>query len=112
MSVGKFSSDQGVIIPQSNVNHLMLRQDVVDAVQAGQFQIYPVTTIDQAIALLTGLEAGEADDKGEFPIDTLNGRVDARLRYFAELRHEFAKGGEEHHDSDEDKESGDDKEHK
>jgi predicted ATP-dependent protease len=107
-----FSSDQGVIIPQSNVNHLMLRQDVVDAVQAGQFQIYPVTTIDQAITLLTGLEAGEADDKGEFPIDTLNGRVDARLRYFAELRHEFAKGGEEHHDSDEDKESGDDKEHK
>jgi len=102
-----FSGDQGVIIPQSNVSHLMLRQDVVDAVQAGQFQIYPVTTVDQAISLLTGVEAGEADDKGEFPIDTLNGRVDARLRYFAELRHEFAKGGEEHHDSDEEKESDD-----
>jgi lon-related putative ATP-dependent protease len=107
-----FSKDQGVIIPQSNVSHLMLRQDVVDAVQAGQFQIYPVTTVDDAISLLTGLEAGEADDKGEFPIDTLNGRVDARLRYFAELRHEFAKGGEEHHDSDEDKENDDAKEQK
>ena len=98
------SGEQGVIIPQSNVSHLMLRQDVVDAVQAGKFQIYPVTTVDEAITLLTGLEAGEADDKGEFPIDTLNGRVDARLRYFAELRHEFAKAGEEHHESDEGKE--------
>ena len=107
-----FSGDQGVIIPQSNVSHLMLRQDVVDAVQAGQFQIYPVSSVDEAITLLTGLEAGEADDKGEFPIDTLNGRVDARLRYFAELRHEFAKGGEEHHDSDEDKENDDAKEQK
>jgi lon-related putative ATP-dependent protease len=107
-----FSGDQGVIIPQANVSHLMLRQDVVDAVQAGQFQIYPVTTVDQAITLLTGVEAGDADDKGEFPIDTLNGRVDARLRYFAELRHEFAKGGEEHHESDEGKEGDEAKEQK
>jgi predicted ATP-dependent protease len=106
------SEDQGVIIPQSNVSHLMLRQDVVDAVQAGQFHIYPVTSVDEAITLLTGVEAGEADEKGEFPEDSLNGRVDARLRHFAELRHEFAKGGEEHHESDEDKESGEEKEKK
>jgi lon-related putative ATP-dependent protease len=98
------TGDQGVVIPQTNISHLMLRQDVVDAVQAGQFHIYPITTVDEAITLLTGLEAGEADEKGEFPMDSLNGRVDARLRYFAELRHEFVKGGEEHPESDEDKE--------
>ena len=99
-----FTGDQGVVIPQTNISHLMLRQDVVDAVQTGRFHIYPVATVDEAITLLTGLEAGEADEKGEFPMDSLNGRVDARLRYFAELRHEFVKGGEEHHESDEDKE--------
>ena len=97
------SGDQGVVIPATNISHLMLRQDVVEAVKAGQFHIYPVTTIDEAITLLTGLEAGEVDDKGEFPMDTLNGRVDARLRYFAELRHEFVKGSEEQHESDDDK---------
>ncbi len=97
------TGDQGVVIPQTNISHLMLRQDVVEAVKAGQFHIYPVTTVDEAITLLTGLEAGEVDDKGEFPLDTLNGRVDARLRYFAELRHEFVKG-EEHHESGDDKE--------
>ncbi len=99
------SGDQGVIIPQSNTSHLMLRQDVVEAVRNGEFQIYPVATVDEAISLLTGLEAGEVDDKGEFPVDTLNGRVDARLRYFADLRHEFAKGGEEHHEEETPKES-------
>ena len=99
-----FTGDQGVVIPHTNISHLMLRQDVVDAVKAGQFHIYPVATVDEAITLLTGVEAGEVDDKGEFPLDSLNGRVDTRLRYFAELRHEFVKGGEEHHESDDDKE--------
>ena len=95
-----FSGHQGVIIPQSNISHLMLRQDVVDAVRKGEFQIYPVASVDEAISLLTGLEAGELDEKGKFPSDSLNGRVDARLREFAELRHEFAKGGEEHHEEE------------
>jgi len=107
-----FTDDQGVIIPQANISHLMLRQDVVEAVQAGQFHIYPVTTVDEAVTLLTGLEAGEMDEHGEFPIDTLNGRVDARLRYFAELRHEFAKGGEEHHEESEEQEKEKQKEKK
>ena len=101
-----FSGDQGVIIPQSNICHLMLRQDVVDAVGKGEFNIYPVTSVDQAISLLTGLEAGELNERGEFPDDSLNGRVDARLREFAELRHEFAKGSEEHHEDEEHKEAG------
>jgi lon-related putative ATP-dependent protease len=100
-----FSGDQGVIIPQTNVSHLMLRQDIVDAVRNGAFQIYPVASVDEAISLLTGLEAGELNEKGEFPTDSLNGRVDARLREFAELRHEFAKSGEEHHEDEEHKEA-------
>ena len=99
------TGEQGVIIPQTNVSHLMLRRDIVEAVRNGEFQIYPVTSIDEAISLLTGLEAGELDDKGEFPADSLNGRVDARLREFAELRHEFAKGGEEHHEDEGPKET-------
>ena len=99
-----FTGDQGVVIPHTNTSHLMLRQDVVDAVKAGRFHIYPVATVDEAITLLTGVEAGQVDDKGEFPLDSLNGRVDARLRYFAELRHEFVKGSEEHHESEDDKE--------
>ena len=107
-----FTGDQGVIIPQSNVSHLMIRQDVVEAVQAGQFHIYPVATVDEAVTLLTGLDAGVMDEQGEFPIDTLNGRVDARLRYFAELRHEFAKGGEEYHEESEEKQPEKDKEKK
>ena len=95
-----FSGDQGVIIPQSNISHLMLRQDVVEAVRKGEFQIYPVASVDEAVSLLTGMEAGELDENGEFPAETFNGKVDARLREFAELRHEFAKGGEEHHEEE------------
>ncbi len=105
-------ADQGVIIPGSNVSHLMLRQDVVEAVRDGTFHIYPVASVDEAIGLLTGVEAGEANEKGEFPTDSLNGRVDARLHEFAELRHEFAKGGEEHHEEEEHKDKGNGKDKK
>ena len=53
------TGEQGVVIPASNVQHLMLRRDVVDAVKAGQFQIYAIETVDQAIELLTGVPAGK-----------------------------------------------------
>ncbi len=59
------SGEQGVLIPAANVKHLMLRHDVVAAAEAGKFQIYAVENVDQAIALLTGLPAGEADAKGD-----------------------------------------------
>jgi predicted ATP-dependent protease len=74
---------QGVLIPASNQNNLMLRQDVVDAVASGQFHIYPVETIDQGIELLTGIEAGERDANGEYPYGTVNHLVQRRLREFA-----------------------------
>ena len=70
----------GVLIPASNVKHLMLREDVVEAARQGKFHIYPVTTIDEGISLLTGMDAGERDDKGEFPIGSFNRLVHARLQ--------------------------------
>ncbi len=82
------SGDQGVLIPHANVKHLMLREDVLAAVASGQFQIYPVKTIDEGIEMLTGILAGTADEAGNFPPDSLNGRVQTRLV-------ELARKGEE-----------------
>jgi predicted ATP-dependent protease len=79
---------QGVLIPASNVKNLMLRQDVVEAVSAGRFHIYAVETIDQGIAILTGIPAGERDASGNFPEGSINQRVEARLVQLAERRME------------------------
>jgi lon-related putative ATP-dependent protease len=75
---------QGVIIPGANTQNLMLRQDVVDAVEQGEFHVWPVRTIDEGIALLTGCEAGEADEEGLYPPDTVNQAVADRLAAMAE----------------------------
>jgi lon-related putative ATP-dependent protease len=83
------TGDQGVLIPASNVKHLMLRRDVVEAVAAGDFHIYPVETIDQGIELLTGLPAGERDGAGQFPEESLNRRVETRLAALAETLRDF-----------------------
>ena len=71
--------EQGVLIPASNVKHLMLRQDVVDAVAEGKFHIYAVETVDQGIEILTGRPAGERDDEGVYPEDSINRLVEDRL---------------------------------
>jgi len=76
---------QGVIIPASNVQHLMLREDVVDAVRGGRFQVWAITHVDQALALLTGLAAGEEDTMGNYPDASVNGRVAARLAQYHAL---------------------------
>ncbi len=78
------NGEQGVLIPASNVPNLMLRHDVVQAVQQGQFHIYPVETIDQGIEWLTGLPAGQPDADGAYAEGTLNQRVVARLTRLAE----------------------------
>src|SRR5579875_1783101 len=75
---------QGVIIPRGNLNDLMLREDVVEAVRAGQFHIYAVATVEQGIELLTGVAAGQRDSSGAFPPESVFGRVDRRLREMAE----------------------------
>jgi predicted ATP-dependent protease len=89
------TGEQAVLIPHANIKHLMLRQDVVEAVDKGQFHIYAVTTIDQGIELLTGMRAGEADAEGHFPKDTVNGKVQQRLAAMAERWRSFAKSAEE-----------------
>lgn len=88
------TGNQGVLLPASNVKHLMLRQDVVDAAAIGKFHIFPVETIDQGIELLTGVPAGVADEDGNFPPDSVNGRVQATLATFAENARAFAAGGQ------------------
>lgn len=80
------TGNQGVLIPEANAQHLMLRADVVEACAAGRFAVYPIRTIDEGLALLTGLEVGERATDGRFPTASLNGRVEARLRAFAEVR--------------------------
>ena len=88
------TGSHGVLIPASNVKHLMLRRDVVAAAERGRFHIYPVEMIDQGIELLTGVTAGEADGDGRFPPDTVNGRVEATLLEFAERARAFTGGGD------------------
>ncbi|MEW8177022.1 MAG: ATP-binding protein [Candidatus Thiodiazotropha endolucinida] len=78
------SGHQGVLIPSANVKHLILREDVVQAVKADKFAVYPIENIDQGIALLTGIPAGTRDENGEFPEDSVNGRVEASLIRFSE----------------------------
>jgi len=77
---------QGVLIPASNVQHLMLRADVVEACAAGRFAVWPVRTIDEGIGLLTGMPAGERGAGGEYPESTLNRAVEERLKLFAKAR--------------------------
>ena len=78
------TGNQGVVIPQSNVKNLMLREDVVAAVHDGKFHVYPVSTIDEGIGLLTGIDAGEQNTLGKYPERTLNFAVQTRLQDFAE----------------------------
>ncbi|MEW5423820.1 Lon protease family protein [Amorphus sp. 3PC139-8] len=88
------TGNQGVLIPVANAQHLMLREDVVDTCAEGRFAVYPITTIDEGIALLTGLSAGERGSDGLFPEGSVNRRVEDRLRRFAEARRSI--GDEDH----------------
>jgi lon-related putative ATP-dependent protease len=78
------TGEQGVMIPHSNVEHLMLRDEVVEAVRDGKFHIYPVSTIDEGIELLTGVQAGAQDEAGNYPKDTVNFAVQSRLKELAD----------------------------
>jgi len=93
------TGEQGVILPVSNVQHLMLRQDVVEVVGAGQFHVYPVHGVDQAIELLTGIVAGERDEEGNFPEGSVNQLVEARLIELAKKQQAFAAPPEEEGES-------------
>lgn len=84
------TGEQGVLIPLSNVRHLMLRKDVVDAVEAAQFHVYSMQTIDDGLEILTGTPAGERGRSGYFPDGSVNRRVEAKLTELAERRRIFA----------------------
>ena len=86
------TGEQGVMIPAANVKHLMLRSDVVNAVEAGRFNVWAVETVDQGIEILTGLPAGEVGENGEYPIGSVNRAVARVLRQFAAKVRAFATG--------------------
>jgi predicted ATP-dependent protease len=83
---------QGVVIPRSNIRHLMLHRRVIDAVERGRFHVWAVDHVDEALELFTGLPAGERGEDGRFPEGSVNRRVEDRLRRLAELRRDFGKG--------------------
>jgi len=85
------SGEQGVLIPATNVRHLMLDRRVVEAAEAGKFHIYPVRTIDAGIEILTGMTAGVRGPDGAFPDGSFNRLVEARLIDLAEKRRAFGR---------------------
>lgn len=78
------TGEQGVILPRQNVKHLMLKEEVVEAVAAGRFHVYAVSTVDEAIEILTGQPAGTLQPDGSYPEGTVNGTVMRWLRRMGE----------------------------
>jgi len=83
------TGSQGVLVPKANVQHLMLHRDVIDACAAGKFAIYPIATIDEGIALLTGCAAGVRGADGNYPSESVNRQVEDRLLAYASIRRSF-----------------------
>ena len=86
-----FAPGQGVMIPRANVQHLVLREDVVAAVRDGKFSVWAVGHIDEGIELLTGVKAGAKGADGQWEQGTINARVEARLKSFAERARAFGR---------------------
>ena len=82
---------QGVLIPAENVEDLMLRDEVIDAVAKKKFHIYPVATIEQGIEILTGVRAGKRGKTGKFEPESVFAKVDSRLREMADTLRRFEK---------------------
>ncbi len=87
-SLNGLTGDQGVIIPESNVTNLMLKDEVIDAVKEGKFHIYSVRKIEEGLELLTGITAGEPDKFGEYPENTIFYLVNQKLRDFNKVLEE------------------------
>ncbi|NTV56222.1 MAG: AAA family ATPase, partial [Deltaproteobacteria bacterium] len=89
------SGRQGVMIPAKNTRNLMLKQDVIDAVKEGKFHIWAISTIEEGVEILTGMEAGTLQHDGTYPEGTLSRRVDDRLVELGEIVRKFGKESEE-----------------
>jgi len=87
---------QGVVIPQLNIKNLMLKKEVIEAVKAGKFHIYPVKTIDEGIEILTGVEAGIRNSDGTFEEGTVNYLVDNELERLAKSWKTFTASEKSH----------------
>jgi len=83
------TGQQGVLIPAQNVDDLMLREDLIDAVAGGRFHIYPVSTIEQGVEILTGIPAGNNGTPGKFEDGSIFARVDTRLQTMAHAMKKF-----------------------
>jgi lon-related putative ATP-dependent protease len=83
------TGEQGVLIPDTNIRHLMLKDEVVEAVRSGRFHIWSVSTIEEGIEILTGVPAGEMGEDGRYPEGTINFLVDKRLHEFGESMKKF-----------------------
>lgn len=82
---------QGIIIPKKNIRNLMLKQEVIDSVKAGQFHIWPISTVEEGVEILTGIEAGSLQQDGTYPKGTLFKKVDECFLELAEIVKKFAK---------------------
>jgi predicted ATP-dependent protease len=87
-----FTGRQGVMMPASNVQNLMLKEEIVEAVKEGKFHIYSVRTIDEGLEILTGVKAGNRLPDGSFEAGSVNDRVDKCLRGMVEKLKEFLTG--------------------
>lgn len=87
--INGLNGKQGVIIPHQNVRNLVLSDEVVEAVEKGLFNIYPIKTVDEGIEILIGVPAGDRLHDGTYPAGTVNDRVYRKLRYFAETTAEY-----------------------
>ena len=76
-------------MPASNVEDLMLREDILDAVGAGKFHVWPVAKIEEGIEILTGMTAGTRNGEGSFPAGTVFAAVDERLSKMARVMKEY-----------------------
>ncbi|MCL4534426.1 MAG: AAA family ATPase [Bacteroidetes bacterium] len=85
------TGDQGVVVPASNAEHLMLKEEVLEAASKGLFHIYAVKTIDEGIEVLTGVPAGERGADGKYPVGTINYLVDQKLRSLGQSLREFVR---------------------
>ncbi len=84
------SGEQGILIPKANIQNLMLADEVVEAVHADMFHIYAIETVDEGIELLTGVSAGQRQERGTYPHGTINAFVDETLLQMAKIMERFS----------------------
>jgi lon-related putative ATP-dependent protease len=89
------TGDQGVLIPEKNIRNLMMKQEVIEAVRAGQFHVWPISSIEEGVEILTGVEAGRLQPDGTYPAGTVFGKADERLQEIARIVKDFGKAEEE-----------------